>query len=170
MLLPPSRSRSGREGFVGDSHQATPLRSGGLRVERQAAVPHVDSARGLFVLNVVRYVRDVAILELLGGAALEQILGGGIAAVKRFFNQTPRGRLLTLLHAEFGEESRLERDVFLDWPKHKELSQPLDDLLAGRRQPDHALAAELARAIEPRLFRTPEGERPELAVKSHDVV
>jgi hypothetical protein len=102
----------------------------------------------------------IAIDDILAGQALGAALKGGSAAAKRFFGQDRLGRLLILLHNDFGDEADLDRASFAGWRRHEELRAGLERVLAGAGV---EIVEELAPLIEQRLVRTGDAEKPPLA-------
>jgi hypothetical protein len=94
--------------------------------------------------------------------ALEKVFDGVLAA-RRFVQANPRERLLLLLHKDFGDRADLDRSEFYAWATRPSLIEPIDDLIAGRRQPDEETRALLADEIEPCLYRVQESDRADLA-------
>jgi tetratricopeptide (TPR) repeat protein len=84
-------------------------------------------------------------------------------AVREFMQQDNLGRLLILLHAVFGDETHLDRGVFLSWRANESLSGALDEVLAGERATEPAELQELATLIAPCLVQTPEPDKAALA-------
>ncbi len=101
---------------------------------------------------------------LAGKKALDVALWGIRGARRAFAAQHDSlGRLLVLLHAEYGDECSLERGVFYSWRTHEALSSALADVLAGDLvgNPDNLVS--LSALIEPRLVRTPAAARRAVA-------
>lgn len=73
------------------------------------------------------------------------------------------GRLLVLLHADFGAECELGRDVFYSWRSREEVASAFNRVLIGELLPGLGAIDELAEVIQPRLVRTPEDRSRELA-------
>lgn len=101
--------------------------------------------------------------ELLLGRGLDVALKGVYGGVRAFFGNDSLGRLFVLLHADFGERTQLGRDVFYSWRTQEALGEALEGVIAGRWRPKASTVEQLAALIEPRLFRTPEGDRGQLA-------
>ena len=95
-----------------------------------------------------------AIDDLLAGKAVDVALKGIRGAYRAFGEQDAIGRLLVLLHADFGKEAELGRDAFYGWRKHASLIDVFERVLTGEmlRSPD--AVGELADLIRPRLVRT----------------
>lgn len=89
--------------------------------------------------------------------ALQGIEGG----VRAFLKNDALGRLLVLLHGDFGDRTQLSRDVFYSWRTQKPLWEMLVAVVGGRR-PEPDAVEELAALIVPRLVRTAQPEREEL--------
>jgi tetratricopeptide (TPR) repeat protein len=89
--------------------------------------------------------------------------GGFMARGGRFASSPIRGRLLVLMHADYGETCDLGRDVFYSWRAHDELGRTLERVLAGDLVGSSEDFAQVAALIEPRLLRTGQGERSALA-------
>lgn len=102
--------------------------------------------------------------ELLAGLALNKAFDGLVAA-RRFVQARPRERLLLLMHRDFGSAADLDRAAFYSWANHPGLVGAIDDLIAGRRQPDAETHAVLAQEIEARLVRTDASGRGDLAAQ-----
>jgi hypothetical protein len=96
--------------------------------------------------------------ELLAGAGLKLALQGVVGGVRAFVKQDNLGRLLVLLHADFGKRTDLGRDVFYSWRADPDLQASLRAVL-GRLPITDAAVTALARQIEPRLVRTPDDGR-----------
>ncbi|MGO9490381.1 MAG: hypothetical protein ACLQBB_15320 [Solirubrobacteraceae bacterium] len=103
--------------------------------------------------------------SLLAGKAFDIAFNAAGGAVKAFFKQDSMGRLLVLLHADFGAESDLERDIFYSWRANQPLADALGEVLSGARGAEPEQLATLAALIEPRLVRTSEPERAALAAR-----
>jgi hypothetical protein len=103
--------------------------------------------------------------SLLAGKLFDVAFDGTGDALRAFFKQDALGRLFVLLHADFGEETKLGRDVFYSWRVQEPLAGALGELLAGTRGVEPEELAELAALIEPHLVRTPEQDRAELAAR-----
>ena len=103
--------------------------------------------------------------SLLAGKAVDFAFDGVAGALKGFFREDDLGRLLLLLCADYGEETELGRDVFFSWRTQDELADALGDVLAGTRGGAAGELEELARLIEPRLVRTPDEGRAEMAAR-----
>jgi len=74
-----------------------------------------------------------------GKKALDVALWSVRGARRAFAGQQDSlGRLLVLLHADFGDECGLGRDVFFAWRTNDALSRALTDLLAGDLRDDPA--------------------------------
>lgn len=101
--------------------------------------------------------------ELLLGRGLDVALKGVHGGIRAFFANDSLGRLFVLLHADFGERTQLGRDVFYSWRTQEPLREALASVIAGRLRPDTSTAEQLAALIEPRLVRTPERDRGQLA-------
>ncbi len=101
---------------------------------------------------------------LAGKKALDLALWG-IRGARRAFaaQQDSLGRLLVLLHADFGDECDLDRDVFYSWRTHEALRSALAEVLAGDLVEDADNQASLAELIEPLLVRTPAAARRAVA-------
>ncbi len=89
-----------------------------------------------------------------GAARLVQLLWG---------ERDSLGRLLVLLHADFGEECDLDRDVFYAWRDREDLVAMFDGALSGALGGSVRDVQGLADVIEPRLVRTPRQARRALA-------
>src|SRR5258707_668192 len=100
--------------------------------------------------------------SLLLGKALDGVLGGGKAAVSRFFGSSATGRLLWLLGEQHGDEAGLGKDVFAAWALDAALETELARLIDGQTA-SAAAPRILAPLIAPHLQRTPAGERRALA-------
>jgi hypothetical protein len=95
--------------------------------------------------------------------AIDIALGAMSGAVREFMQQDNLGRLLILLHAVFGDETHLDRGVFLSWRANESLSDALGEVLAGERAADPAELKELSTLIGPCLVQTPELDKAALA-------
>jgi len=73
------------------------------------------------------------------------------------------GRLLVLLHADFGEECDLDRDVFYAWRAREDLVAVFDRALRGTLRGSASDVQLVADVIEPRLVRSAPVARRELA-------
>jgi tetratricopeptide (TPR) repeat protein len=104
--------------------------------------------------------------DILAGKAVELALRG-VAGAWRAFRDEPDslGRLLVLLHADFGAECDLQRDVFYAWRSHDELRGALEQVLAGQLLPGPAALAAVGDLLEDRLVRTGSDARPQLAAR-----
>jgi hypothetical protein len=61
--------------------------------------------------------------QILAGKAIDLALKGVGGALRAFNGQGDSlGRLLVVLHADFGDECELGRDAFYSWPIHEELA------------------------------------------------
>jgi tetratricopeptide (TPR) repeat protein len=105
----------------------------------------------------------IAIDELLAGKAVDLVLKGVRGAVRAFGEQDSVGRLLVLLHADFGIEADLDRDVFYAWRKRSQLIDVFEAVIVGELLEDDTGVQGLTDLIQPRLVRTPRDDRPELA-------
>jgi tetratricopeptide (TPR) repeat protein len=103
--------------------------------------------------------------SLLAGKAVDFAFDGVTGALRGFFKEDDLGRLLLLLYADYGEETDLGRDVFFSWRAQDELAGALGELLAGTRGGEGDELNELAALIEPRLVRTPDEAKPEVAAR-----
>lgn len=106
--------------------------------------------------------------EVLLGVGLEKSLDG-ISTIRRFFDLGPRERLLALLWRNFGDQTQLRRSDFNSWTDFPELTEPIGDLLDGRRGPD-AVRSEIAAALIDRLHRTPVNERESMAAEITEAI
>jgi hypothetical protein len=108
----------------------------------------------------------VVIERLMAGIAIDLAFKGVRGGVRAFREQPDSlGRLLVLLHAEFGEETDLGRDVFYSWRNQDGLRAAFERVLSGDLVPQPSASAELAGLIAPRLIRTADDVRDELAVR-----
>jgi len=104
----------------------------------------------------------IAIDELLAGKGLSIALGSAMQVV-RWARADAKQRLLLLLHHDFGDETELGADSFYGWKVKPELDAAIMRLLTGEESDMPETRAELAALIAPRLVRTPEEGRSELA-------
>lgn len=104
--------------------------------------------------------------EIAAGKAVDLALKAVRGAWRAFAGQSDSlGRLLVLLHADFGKPSRLGRDVFYAWRNQGPLRIALEHALDGRLLASPETVAALADLIEPRLVRTGVQSRHDLAVQ-----
>jgi hypothetical protein len=114
------------------------------------------------VSRVVPFVID----DILAGKAVDVALDGVRRGWRKFKDQDSLGRLLVLLHADFGRETSLGRGAFYAWRgNHPELEEALRRVLSGQLADDAAGREGLARLIAARLVRTPPPERAALAAR-----
>lgn len=74
------------------------------------------------------------------------------------------GRLLVLLHADYGKETQLDRDAFYSWRMRDELRRALEHVLAGELAGSDQDVAKVAALLQPRLVRSQdESHRLQLA-------
>lgn len=102
------------------------------------------------------------IAELAAGKgvdALVKALGGPAA---RLWRGGPERRVLVLLHEEFGAETKLGRDIFYAWQLDEAIMAALAEVTAGRALGSSEVLAE---AFKPRLVRTPEAHKDDLATR-----
>jgi hypothetical protein len=106
----------------------------------------------------------IIIDQILAGKAVELALKGVGGGWKAFTSQPDSfGRLLVLLHADFGDECALDLDVFYSWRNRTELRAAFDRVLRGDVFPGSRSFDDLAGVIEPRLLRTRAEARGALA-------
>ncbi len=106
----------------------------------------------------------IVIDEILAGKAIDAALKNIGGAWRAFSGERDSlGRLLVLLHADFGDECALARDAFYSWRKREELVRAFNRVLNGELRVGPAAVGELADVIQPRLVRTPDADRRELA-------
>jgi hypothetical protein len=148
-------------------HQRFKPHTHAARTPRARRDVQVLLPRGRVLTPVIaRYVLAMPVIEsLLLGKSFDIAFDAAGGAVKAFFKQDSVGRLLVLLHADFGAESDLERDVFYSWRDKQPLVDALGEVLSGARGAEPEQLATLAALIEPRLVRTPEPERAALAAR-----
>ncbi len=103
--------------------------------------------------------------DVLAGKKALDVALWGVRGARRAFaaQQDSLGRLFVLLHADFGDECNLDRDVFYSWRTKEPLRAALTDVLAGDLVDGRGNRAALADLIEPRLVLTPADGRKPLA-------
>jgi hypothetical protein len=102
--------------------------------------------------------------DILAGKAIDIVLGRVRDGYKEFRGQPDAlGRLLVLLHAEFGRECDLGRDVFYSWRARPELQNAFEGVLSGQLLPDRDVIAAIAALLMPRLKRTTATAQSDLA-------
>jgi tetratricopeptide (TPR) repeat protein len=107
---------------------------------------------------------SIVIDQLLAGKGVDLAFKGVRGGLRAFRAQPDSlGRLLVLLHADLGCECDLGRDVFCSWRRHDELCDLLTRVLAGELLPGQGVIGTLADVIEPRLIRTRQDCRRQLA-------
>jgi hypothetical protein len=102
-------------------------------------------------------------LDLLAGKALDVVFGGVRDAVEAFVRNDALGRLLVVLHHEFGSETRLGRDEFYAWRRDEPLRDALQAAIDGRHPGTPEAMDGLAALVGARLHRTATEERPALS-------
>jgi hypothetical protein len=97
------------------------------------------------------------ILELLLTAGADVALTRAISSITGFLQQDQLGRLLLLLHEEFGDQADLDKPAFMAWRRDENLAQRLLAVAEGSAEPSADESA-LAAAIADHLVRTEPGE------------
>lgn len=109
----------------------------------------------------------------LGEYAAGKSIGWGIKlmtyGVRELLKRDALGRLLLMLHSEFGERTQLGRDVFDSWRARPDLEAALCAVLAGQA-PEAAFKSSLTALISERLVRTDPPDRAALAAEIADAV
>ena len=107
--------------------------------------------------------------EIAAGKGVDLVLRLVTGGLREFFKQDALGRLLVLLHADFGTRTDLGRDVFYSWRDNAELESALRAVLGGQPAVD-PFESRLTELIGERLRRTDPSEVPALAAEIADAV
>jgi tetratricopeptide (TPR) repeat protein len=133
-----------------------PFGTAALKIKTEEVDP--ESASAMSVLGEIAAGKGVSL-------ALRVVTG----AVREFVKQDALGRLLVLLHADFGTRTQLQRDAFYSWRSHADLEEALRAALGGQAPVD-PFKSRLAALVSERLVRTDDAERPALAAEFADAV